>query len=46
MAWTVIDPLIQYWDKHTRAKIPLYQAGTWGPVEADALLARDGVKWR
>jgi glucose-6-phosphate 1-dehydrogenase len=46
MAWTVIDPLIQYWEKHTRSKIPLYQAGTWGPVEADALLARDGVKWR
>ena len=25
---------------------PNYAAGSWGPAAADALLARDGRKWR
>ncbi|MGI8547358.1 MAG: hypothetical protein ACR2M1_08480 [Gemmatimonadaceae bacterium] len=26
--------------------MPTYEAGTWGPKEADVLLARDGYVWR
>jgi glucose-6-phosphate 1-dehydrogenase len=26
--------------------LPVYPAGTWGPPEADDLLARDGHRWR
>jgi glucose-6-phosphate 1-dehydrogenase len=25
---------------------PLYLAGSWGPEQADDLLARDGRRWR
>ena len=27
-------------------KVASYEAGTWGPSEADDLLARDGRSWR
>jgi glucose-6-phosphate 1-dehydrogenase len=44
-SWRIVDPVLQYWsaDEHP---IPLYQAATWGPSEATALIARDGRSWR
>ncbi len=45
-AWRVVQPLIDAFDAGT---IPLsfYPAGTWGPPEADELLARSyGDTWR
>jgi glucose-6-phosphate 1-dehydrogenase len=45
-AWSVIDPLLDYIAKHPPSKIPQYAAGTWGPAEADELLAKAGSKWR
>ena len=29
-----------------RPEFPNYEAGTWGPPEADALIERDGRRWR
>ena len=29
-----------------RRPLPTYEAGEWGPTEADALMARDGRRWR
>jgi glucose-6-phosphate 1-dehydrogenase len=37
--------VMQYWAADDRP-IPLYQAATWGPPEASALIARDGRSWR
>ena len=31
---------------HRPKRIPTYEAGTWGPDEADRLLERDGRAWR
>ncbi len=45
-AWRVVDPLLQYWEQNPPDQMPTYQAGTWGPREADQLIAEDGVKWR
>ncbi len=48
-AWEIVDPLIRHWDKNrtdSRGQIAGYAAGTWGPQEADALIAEDGFKWR
>ena len=44
-AWRICDPLLTAWEEED---IPLarYQAGTWGPTEADELLERDGRRWR
>jgi glucose-6-phosphate 1-dehydrogenase len=43
-AWGIIDPIIHAWEA---GKPPpaTYQRGTWGPKEADELLARDGRSW-
>jgi glucose-6-phosphate 1-dehydrogenase len=46
MQWSVIDPLLEYWQRRADRQIPTYQAGTWGPKEADELVARDGHVWR
>jgi glucose-6-phosphate 1-dehydrogenase len=46
MQWSVIDPLLDYWQRRADRQIPTYEAGTWGPKEADELLARDGYVWR
>jgi glucose-6-phosphate 1-dehydrogenase len=44
-AWRICDPLLTAWEEYD---VPLarYEAGTWGPAEADALLARDSRRWR
>ncbi|MGW8994295.1 glucose-6-phosphate dehydrogenase [Streptomyces zhihengii] len=43
-SWRILDPIEEHWAKHgTPAQYP---AGTWGPVEADEMLARDGRSWR
>ncbi len=36
-AWAVVDPVLDHHEKVHR-----YQRGTWGPKEADALIAPDG----
>jgi glucose-6-phosphate 1-dehydrogenase len=46
MQWSVIDPLLNYWENRFERQIPTYEAGTWGPKAADELLARDGYVWR
>jgi glucose-6-phosphate 1-dehydrogenase len=44
-AWRIVDPLLDAWSKSTDP-IPLYQAATWGPREANDLLSHDGRRWR
>ena len=42
-AWAFIDTIEEAWaEKETRRKLCNYPAGSWGPEEADELLARDG----
>jgi glucose-6-phosphate 1-dehydrogenase len=43
-AWAIIDPIIQAWEAG-KEPLALYKPGTWGPKEADELLARDGRSW-
>ena len=45
-AWGIVDPIIESWADADAPNFPNYEAGTWGPPEADDLLARDGRKWR
>jgi glucose-6-phosphate 1-dehydrogenase len=45
-AWKIIDPLLCFWEQHPPAHMPTYAAGSWGPPEADQLIASDGAKWR
>jgi glucose-6-phosphate 1-dehydrogenase len=43
--WRFIDPIVAAW-KQMDAPVALYEAGTHGPREADALLERHGYHWR
>jgi glucose-6-phosphate 1-dehydrogenase len=46
-AWRLVTPALTLWDLPTDpALIPQYEAGTWGPIEADQLINRDGRQWR
>jgi glucose-6-phosphate 1-dehydrogenase len=44
--WRVVQPALEAWAKDRAAELPIYPAGSAGPSEADALLARDGRRWR
>ncbi len=45
-AWGIVDPLIDAWASSDPPAFPNYDAGTWGPPEADELLAAEGRRWR
>jgi len=44
--WSVIQPILDVWHALPPRGFPNYAAGSWGPREADDLLARDGHSWR
>jgi len=44
-AWSVVAPIQAAWSSSPPPAFPNYKAGTWGPKEADELLARDGREW-
>jgi glucose-6-phosphate 1-dehydrogenase len=44
--WRAITPILDVWSNLPARKFPNYAAGTWGPPEADELLAKDGHRWR
>jgi glucose-6-phosphate 1-dehydrogenase len=43
--WGLVDAIVAAW-RRDRPVFPNYAAGTWGPKEANDLLARDGRAWR
>jgi glucose-6-phosphate 1-dehydrogenase len=45
-AWALVDPIIKTWDRTKPTNLPNYEAGSWGPKEADEFLQRDGRRWR
>jgi glucose-6-phosphate 1-dehydrogenase len=44
-AWGIVQPILDAWASDSNQPAP-YEAGTWGPYEAEMLLARDGRTWR
>ncbi len=44
-SWKWISRIHQFW-AGTSSSVASYEAGTWGPEEADRLLLRDGHAWR
>ena len=45
-AWQLITPVHERWASAGGSALPTYEAGEWGPSEADHLLAREGHRWR
>jgi glucose-6-phosphate 1-dehydrogenase len=45
LSWKLIDPLVQS-SPSDYPELAFYQPGSWGPAEADRLLASSGHTWR
>ena len=45
-SWSLITPIHEAWKSEALKDTPVYEAGEWGPREADALIARAGRRWR
>ena len=45
-SWRLVQPIIEAWRERPARGLPIYEAGSWGPEAADALVARDGHAWR
>ena len=45
-SWALISPIHDAWAAQKATSIPTYEAGEWGPAEAQALIAADGYRWR
>jgi len=43
-AWTIVDPIIEAFERN-QPELHLYPAGSWGPPEADHLLAHHSDHW-
>jgi len=44
--WRIVAPVLDVWSAIPPRSFPNYDAGSWGPAEADELLADDGRAWR
>jgi glucose-6-phosphate 1-dehydrogenase len=44
--WSIVDPVLDVWHALPPRNFPNYAAGSWGPKDADELMARDGRHWR
>ncbi len=42
--WRIVEPLLSSWES-SKEEPAFYAAGSWGPHEADDLLARHGLRW-
>jgi glucose-6-phosphate 1-dehydrogenase len=45
-SWKLFTPIVQQWENTPPQAFPNYPAGTWGPEEADALIAGKNRQWR
>ncbi len=45
-AWSLMMPVLERWKQAPPPKFPNYHAGTWGPTQANEMLAQEGRSWR
>ena len=44
-AWRIIQPILDVWKTRQPVDFPNYAPGSWGPEDAEALIAKDGHHW-
>jgi glucose-6-phosphate 1-dehydrogenase len=44
-AWSILAPVLDVWAATPPNDFPNYDAGTWGPEQAEVLIAQDGRVW-
>ncbi len=45
-SWSLITPIHEGWDAQRDGPLAAYEAGSWGPREADEFIGRIGARWR
>jgi glucose-6-phosphate 1-dehydrogenase len=45
-SWSILTPVLEYWAAHPPKVFPNYACGSWGPKEAEEMIARDHRIWR
>jgi glucose-6-phosphate 1-dehydrogenase len=45
-AWTLVDPLLVEWEGREEPPLEVYPPGSWGPAEAEELMARQDRTWQ
>ncbi len=45
LSWQLIDPILETWQSKYAPPLNFYESGTWGPTEANELIAHDGYHW-
>jgi len=46
VSWRLMTPLLEFWKSCGKRGLADYQAGSWGPLEAERLLWQEGHQWR
>ncbi len=46
LAWELVTPVLERWQELGPKGLAFYEAGSWGPAEADAFIERDGRRWQ
>jgi glucose-6-phosphate 1-dehydrogenase len=44
--WAIVNPILDVWKALPPRDFPNYPAGSWGPKEAEDIIARDDRSWR
>ena len=44
--WELVQPVLDVWKALPPRDFPNYEAGSWGPTDADELIQKDGRHWR
>lgn len=44
-AWNIIAPIMETWESRPPVDFPNYAPDSWGPEDAEALIAKDGHSW-
>jgi len=44
-AWEIVMPILEVWKARKPMGFPNYSPDSWGPEDAEALIARDGHNW-
>jgi glucose-6-phosphate 1-dehydrogenase len=46
LSWELISPILSAWKERGPKGLTFYEAGSWGPAEADAFIEREGRRWQ
>ncbi len=44
-AWSLIDPILEGWQRPDAPPLATYEPGSWGPEEAEAFIGAEGRAW-